>query len=180
MCVLVSLLAVSCADSAGPVEVDAQWSLTCPDDVGCTTPAKTCLGEGNQRTIVGQHGQQTCTDDPLIASCEAVERDGARLVFLEVNVGDAFAFELRGARIDAGGPEQAVCTVTIVEDGDAYGRMLGACGEDPPSMVQPCQLSEISAAGGEVSFDLECDALLSTTTGFDVRGTFRFSNCTGL
>jgi hypothetical protein len=182
MCVLVSLLAVSCADSGGPVGVDAQWSLTCPDDVGCTTPAETCLGQGNQRAIVGQNGQGTCTDDPIIASCEAVERDGTRLVFLEANVGDAFAFELRGARIDPGGAEETACAVTIVESGDAYGRMLGACGEDPPSMVQPCQLSEISATGGEVGFDLECDALLSSTTGFgfDVRGTFRFSNCTGL
>jgi len=186
MCVLVSLLAVSCADSGGPVGVDAQWTLTCPDDVGCTTPAQTCLGTGNQRSIVGQHGQGTCANDPIIASCEAVNRsDGTRLVFLEANVGDAFAFELRGATIDSGDGtrEPAACVVTIMEDGDAYGgiEMLGACGDDPPSVDQPCQLLNVETSGNEVAFDLDCSSLMSSTTGFgfDVGGTIRFNNCTG-
>jgi len=186
MGVLVSLLAVSCADSGGPVGVDAQWSLACPDDVGCTTPAETCLGQGNQRTIVGQNGQGTCTNDPIIASCEAVERsDGTRLVFLEAHVSDRFGFELRGATVDPGDGtrEPAACVVTIMEDRHEYGgiEMFGACGEDPPSPVQPCQLLNVEISGDELDFDLDCPALLSPTTqvGFDVSATIHFSNCTG-
>ena len=186
MCALLSLFVLSCADSGGPVLVDAQWTLTCPDEVGCTTPAETCLGEGNQRTIVGQHGEGTCTPDPIIATCEAVQRsDGARIIFLEANVGDAFALELRGATIDSGDGtrEPAACVVTIIDGGDAYGgiEMLGACGEDPPSVDQPCQLLNVETSGNEVAFDLECPALLSSTTGFgfDVAATIRFANCSG-
>jgi len=186
MGVLVSLLAVSCADSGGPVGVDAQWSLACPDDVGCTTPAETCLGQGNQRTIVGQNGQGTCTNDPIIASCEALERsDGTRLVFLEAHVSDRFGFELRGATVDPGDGtrEPAACVVTVMEGGDDYGgmEMLGACGEDPPSVDQPCQLLNVETSGNEVAFDLNCASLMSGTTGFgfDVGATIRFSNCAG-
>ena len=54
-------------------------------------------------------------------------------------------------------------------------------------MQQPCQLSNVSVEGGDVVFDLECDAVLSDTTGlaFDVGAvgggptTIRFANCTG-
>jgi hypothetical protein len=195
MCALLPLFVLSCAENAGPVRVDARWNLTCPSGsaASCTTPAETCLGDGGLREIVGQHGEQTCTGDPIIASCEAVERsDGTRLLFLEASVGsgiDEFAFELRGASIDAGGTAQTACVVTIIEAGDAYGsiEMLGACGGDPPSVDQPCQLSNISAMGGEVSFDLECATLVSRTTGFafDVGAlgggptTMSFTNCSG-
>jgi len=59
--------------------------------------------------------------------------------------------------------------------------MLGACGEDPPSVDQPCQLLNVETSGNEVAFDLNCASLVSGTTGFafDVGATIRFSNCTG-
>ena len=43
--------------------------------------------------------------------------------------------------------------VTITEDGAVYD--LGGCGTEEPSMEQPCQLSNVSAEGGEVVFDPE-------------------------
>jgi hypothetical protein len=61
------------------------------------------------------------------------------------------------------------------------------CGEEPPSLTQPCQLSNVSTEGNEVIFDLECDSLVNSTTGFGVHvgalgggpTTIRFANCTG-
>ncbi len=97
MCALLPVLVLSCADGGGPVLVDAEWNLTCPVDgaVGCPgAPVSTCLGEGGQRAIRGEHRQLACTDDPIIAICEAVQRaDGTRIVLLEANIADDFAFE---------------------------------------------------------------------------------------
>jgi hypothetical protein len=173
-----------------PVAVDAEWNLTCPAgsavDCGALVP-NTCLGVVGQRSIVGEHGQLACTGDPIVAVCEVVERiDGMRTVTLEANVGDKFAFELRGATIDADGSvEQTACNVTIIEDQVSYD--IGACGQDAPSMEQPCELSDVSVEGNEVSFGLECRSLISSTTaaGFNVGAvgggptTIRFDNCLG-
>ena len=190
MCVLLPVLALSCAESGGPVLVDAEWNLTCPRDteVDCGSLApETCLGTAGNRTIVGEHGQLACNGDPIIAICEAVQRaDGTRIVTLEANVGDEFAFELRGATIDTDGMvEQAACSVTIIEDQVAYD--IGGCGQEEPSMEQPCELSEVSVVGSDVVFELECHSLMSSTTeaGFDVSAVggiqrkIRFGNCVG-
>jgi hypothetical protein len=189
-CVLLPVLVLSCAESGGPVLVDAEWNLTCPADteVGCGALApKSCLGTVGQRAIVGEHREPTCTGDPIIAICEAVQRaDGTRIVTLEANVGDEFAFELRGATVDTdGGVEQTGCNVTIIEDGLRYD--IGACGTEPPSMLQPCQLSDVSVEGSDVVFGLECDSLVSSGSAqaFDVGAvgggptTIRLSNCVG-
>ena len=191
MCVLLPVLALSCAESGGPVLVDAEWNLTCPaaGGVGCGSLAEeTCLGVVGQRAIVGEHRQLACTGDPIVAICEAVERpDGTRIVSLEADVGGKFAFELRGATIDAGegDVEPTGCNVRIIEDQLSYD--IGACGTKPPSMEQPCQLSNVLVEGGDVVFDLQCDSLLSSTTGlaFNVGAvgggptTIRFANCLG-
>ena len=188
---MAALLVASCADSGSTASVDAEWNLTCPpgNEVDCGSLAPdTCLGDVGQRAIIGARGETSCTGDPIIAACEAVERsNGMRVVFLEASVGGDFAFELTGATVDPGdgSMQQTACNVTIIEDGLAYD--VGTCGEDPPSMEQPCQLSNISTEGGEVVFDLECDALLSSVTGngFDVGAVgggptqIRFSNCNG-
>ena len=175
-----------------PVSVNAEWNLTCPSasgvDCGSLAP-ETCLGDAGQRSIVGKHGQLSCTGDPIIATCEAVRRaDGTRIVTLEANVGDKFAFELRGATIDTGdgSVEQSGCNVTIIENELPYD--MGACGTEPPSMEQPCQLSNVSVESSDAVFDLQCNSILSNTTGqgFDVGAvgggptTIRFANCTSL
>lgn len=109
------------------------------------------------------------------------------IVTLEADVGGNFAFELRGATVDTGNGtvEPSACNVTIIEDGLPYD--IGACGMDPPSIEQPCQLSNVAVEGNEISFDLQCDSLISSTTGFafDVSAvgggpaTIRFTNCIG-
>jgi hypothetical protein len=175
------VLLLSCAEG-GPVLVDAQWNLTCPSGGDCGSLApETCLGAIGQRVIVGEHGQVACTDEPIIAICEAVDRrDGTRFISLEANVGNEFAFELDATIAGDGSVEaQSSCNVTIVEDELPYD--LGACGSEPPSMDQPCQLSNVSAEGNEVTLDLQCAPLLSSLTefGFDVDATVRFVNCTG-
>ena len=195
-CLLVSILAFSCAEDGGPVLVDAQWNLSCPADteVDCGTLAtETCLGSVGQRTILGVHGENACTGDAILAVCESVDRaDGTRNISLEVNVDRGnrsfpkFAFEL-GARIDTADDSVESCNVTITEDEVPYN--IGACGAEPPSMAQPCQLSSISTGNGEVSFAIECKSLLSSvtgTSGFDVGAvgggptTIQFANCRGL
>jgi len=176
--------------SSGATLVDAQWNLTCPADsaVDCGTPASdTCLGNFGQRSIVGEHGQLACTGDPVIATCEAVQRaDGSRTAMLEANVGDEFAVELLAAGVEADGiAGWTACAVTIIEDEVRYD--IGACGAEPPSMEQPCQLSNISIESNEVIFDLQCSSIVSSTTaqGFDVGAvgggptTIRFANCFG-
>jgi len=195
-CALLPLLALSCAESGGPASVDAQWNLTCPvgSDVECPgAPVETCLGEGGERSIQGSHGQISCTGDPIIVICEAVEdSEGARTVTLEANIASRFALELRGASINTSGTvEQTGCRVTIIENELPYEiaqmpSAFGNCGQESPSAAQPCQLSNVVVEGSDVAFELECDALISLTgQGYDVgavRGgptTIRFSNCTG-
>jgi len=193
---LLSVLALSCARDGGPVLVDAQWNLTCPADseVGCGSLAEeTCLGIVGQRSIFGSHGEPACTGDAILALCESVDRsDGTRNILLEVNVDRGnrsfpkFAFELE-ARINAADDSVQNCNVTITENEVPYN--VGDCGEESPSMAQPCQLSSISTGNGAVSFAIECKSLLSsvtgTSSGFDVGAlgggptTVQFANCTG-
>lgn len=195
-CLFVSILGLSCAAEGGPVLVDAQWNLTCPADseVDCGTLAtETCLGSVGQRAILGVHGELACTGDAILAVCESVDRsNGTRNISLEVSVdrGDGsfpkFAFEL-GARIDPADNSVESCNVTITEDEVRYN--VGGCGAEPASMVQPCQLSDISTGNGEVSFGIECRSLMSSvtgTSGFDVGAVgggptpIQFANCKGL
>lgn len=190
---LLSVLALSCADDSGPVVVDARWNLTCPSQsqAGCGAPAPdTCLNDGDgvhERAIVGEHGETSCTGDPIIATCEAIERSSGTNYRLEADVGGEFAFELVALVGSDNTPvEQSPCNVTIVEDGLPYD--IGACGTADPSPEQPCQLSNITVGDSDVTLDLQCEALLSSTTGlgFDVGATgggpatIRFANCTGL
>ena len=190
MCLLLPALALSCAESGGSVYVDAQWNLTCPADreVDCGSLADIpCLGSGGRRAIVGEHRQELC-GYPIVGICEAVKRaDGTRIVSLEADLGGKFGFDLTGATIDTGGDvvEQLACNVTITEDQVRYN--VGACGRETPSMMQPCQLSDISVEGSDVVFGVECRSLISDTTdaGFDVGAvgggpaTIRFANCVG-
>lgn len=189
-CLSTALLAFSCAESSGTVSVDAQYNLTCPDgsSAGCGALAlDTCLGPVGQRSIVGSEGDTTCTGDRLSIACEAVDRpDGRRFVALEAFVGNDFAFMLDV--ILGNGLVEDTCHVTIAEDGADYGgRVTGTCGTEPPSVDQPCQLTNVSTVGGGVEFDLECEALLSDTSGlgFDVGAVgggparIQFGTCAG-
>ncbi len=189
---IVGLFVVSCATGEGPVAVDASWNLTCPVDsaVECGARASTCLGNSGQRTVVGANGDISCDEQiPIIVDCGAIDRpNGERTIFLETAVGSGFAFELRGATVDDGngGVQAEGCTVTIVEDGLPYD--VGDCGPEPPSMAQPCQITNVISENGEVGFDLECRSLISSVTGngFNVGAvgggptTISFSNCRGL
>jgi hypothetical protein len=186
---------LSCAESGGPVSADAQWNLTCPADgaVGCPgAPAETCLGVGGlrgPRAIVGTHGEPACTGDPIIAFCEAVQdADGTRIVTLEANVDDYFAFELHAEISETGEGPVTECDVTIIENQTAYGGMVtGRCGREDISMAQPCKLTDVSVQGGNFSLGLECDSLINTTTtlAYDVGAvgggptTISFANCVG-
>ncbi len=181
-----SLLGLACSGGNGTLAVDAEWNLTCPvgSPVGCGSIGDTCLGQVGQRAIVGSRGEMSCTGEPIVATCEGVDRsDGSTFVSLKASVGDAYAFELDA--ILGNGTVDDLCNVTIIEDEAMYD--FGACGTDPPSMEQPCQLTGVSTANGEVVFGLECEGLVSTTSGlgFDVSAvgggpaTIRFANCRG-
>ncbi len=194
---LFAVLALSCAQDGGPVLVDAQWNLSCPSggQVGCASWAQeTCIGNGGQRAIVGENGQPEC-GDAIVAICEAVQRaDGMRDITIEANVdrnqgsSPRFAFRLE-VKIDSNDDSVDLCNVTITEGGSSYGAIdkLSACGTEEPSIEQPCQLSNVSTEGNEVVFDVECDALVNSTTGLAVdvgavgggATTIRFANCRG-
>jgi hypothetical protein len=159
-------------------------------------PTSTCLGDVGRRSIVGALGDMACNDEAIAVACSASARpNGGRTIFLEARVGSDFGFELRGATVgsDGGSVEPGGCFVNIVENGIPYGGLaFGACGSEPPSIEQPCQLSNVVSQNGEVSFDLECRSLMSSTLGtlegYDVVGledrtgptTISFSNCSGL
>lgn len=190
-CLLSLGLLLSCAQDDSAVFADVQWRLSCPagGDLGCGSWATdSCIGEGTQRAIVGAHGQAEC-DDQIIAICESVTRTGGTEddITIEVNVdrgggsSPRFALEL-SAKIDRADDSVEFCNVTVIEDDVPYD--IGECGEDPPAMPQqPCQLTDISTGGNEVSFNLSCKSLISSVTGsaLDVDSTspIRFSNCTG-
>lgn len=191
-CFSTALLTLSCAESDGPVSVDAQYNLTCPvgSEVGCgPRDPDTCLGPVGQRSIVGARGDVACTGDVLDVKCQAVDgSDGRTFISLEAYVGNQFAFMLDAVLGDDSVDDDEPCEVTIIEDGADYGGpVTGACGTEPPSFDQACQITNLSTAGGSVTFDLECRALFSSTSvlGFDVGAvgggpaTFSFSNCSG-
>ncbi len=127
----------------------------------------------------------------MVGICEATRRsDGGFILTLEASVGDRFAFELRGATLDSNGTlVSGGCELTIIEDQLSYGANIGRCGAEPPSMEQPCEISNLDLNDGsaDISFDFECQALRSAVTGsaFDVAGpsgapaTVRFARCTG-
>lgn len=191
---MLPLLGISCAGE-GPVATDASYNLTCPAaPATCGALAQsTCLGNAGLRDILGVNGEVSCDGEtPVIVICEATQMsDGGLILTLVASVGDQFAFELRGARVDPDGSMvTGSCEITIIEDGLSYGGSLGTCGREPPSMDQPCQIYNVilgDADGADISFDVECEALLSGTTGnsFDVGGRdggpakIRFARCTG-
>jgi hypothetical protein len=150
---------------------------------------ETCLGAGGQRAIVGTRGERACTGDPIIAFCEAVQDvDGTRIVTLEANVGDDFAFELHAEISETGEGPVTDCDVTIIENQTAYGGMVtGRCGREDMSMAQPCKLTDVLVQGANVSFGLECDSLINPTTtlAYDVSAVgggptpISFANCVG-
>jgi len=193
MCALLPLLLLCCAESGGPVRVDAEWNLTCPaNGVGCPgAPTETCLGDGGQRAIAGDHREPVCTGDPIVAICEAIQRtDGTRIVDLKANVANDFSIQLHAETIETGDGlvEQTDCHVTVIENGTSYGgTMLGRCGEEDISMDQPCKLTDISVQGTDVRFGLECDSLINGTSelAYDVGAlgggptTITFANCVG-
>jgi len=185
----------SCADEGGPVATDTAYLLSCPSETSVPCGAidqGTCLrpegGPAGARELFGLNGETSCErDDPVLAICEAQETEaGDLLITLEAAVGSQFAFELRGAVVDRDGTNvEGTCQITIVEDSASYGGSLGACGSEPPSLEQPCQISNVvvdDAAGIDLSFDFECEGLISPTStqGFDVDGSARFARCQGL
>ncbi|MDH3623974.1 MAG: hypothetical protein OES69_11870 [Myxococcales bacterium] len=190
--VMLPLLGVSCADD-GPVATGVLYNLTCPASptaCGFFPENGTCLGTGGLREILAVNGEVSCDEEtPVTVICEGTRRsDGGLLLTLVASVGDRFAFELRGATVDSDGSMvSGACELTIIEDELSYGGDLGACGNEPPSMDQPCRISNVALGGADVSFDVECEALLSDVTGnaFDVGGpnggpaTVRFARCTG-
>jgi hypothetical protein len=187
---MLPILGLSCADD-GPVATDVFYNLTCPGSPAtCSAPQSTCLGNGGLREILAVNGEISCDDEtPVVAICEATRTpEGGLILNLLASVGDRFGFELRGATVVPDGTTvSGACELTIIEDQLAYGGNLGACGTEPPSMNQPCQISNVVVGGADISFEVECEALLSSTTGnsFDVGGpgggpaTVRFARCTG-
>ena len=187
LCIIIAPLVVSCAQDEGPAAVVADWNLSCPDPdvVGCGSLAtETCLGQGGRRTIAGADGDSSCDGEgSLVVACDALKwSDGRTSIALEATVED-FAFELDA--ILNGESLDDHCNVTIVEDGLDYG--FGSCGTEELSMEQPCRLSNVSADGGEVAFELECAPVVSSVgVGFDLGAvgggptTIRFTNCDGL
>lgn len=191
---IVALVAVSCSDG-GPTETDTSYNLTCPaapTECG-SLAASTCLGSGGVRNIVGVNGGPSCDDEPpVVAICEATERaDGDLILTLVASVGDGFGFSLRGATIDPeGSMVMGSCEITIVEDQASYGGNAGRCGSEPPSMEQPCRISNVTLGGADadLSFDVECENLVDgvSNRAFDVGGTnggaatVRFLRCDGL
>lgn len=153
----------------------------------------TCLGSGGLRDILGLNGDISCDGEtPVVAICEATQKsDGGLILNLVASVGDVFAFTLRGATVDSdGGMVTGSCEITIIEDELSYGGSLGRCGTEPPSDVQPCQITNVvvgDADGADLSFEVECLALLNDITerAFDVGGpdggpaSVRFARCTG-
>jgi hypothetical protein len=166
--------------------------LTCPaPPTGCGAFASsTCLRPAGapvgEREILGLNGDTACDGSQLIARCELNEgSDGSLRLTLVASVED-FAFELRATGLAADGSAiENSCHVTVVEDQASYGgQVLGTCGLGPPTLAQPCRLSNIELGeieGVDVSFNVECNSLRSDVTGdgFDVDGRIQFARCEG-
>lgn len=181
-----------CSGDGGPAATDTQYTLTCPAaPTGCGSISEdTCLqpdgGAVGQREIFASNGELSCDDESVaIVICRGSESADGRLTLeLEAVVG-AFGFTTRVVASSDGASVDGRCQVTVIEEDLSYGGPLGACGIDPPSMEQPCQISNFTVddeSSINVSFDVECEALMSdvTTNGFDVQASIRFARCTGL
>lgn len=188
--VLLSALVAACSTD-GAAATDTTYTLTCPAaPTSCGALAEsTCLRpEGapqGERELFLIDDEIACDGDQAVVICEASQTsDGRRNLNLEALVGSSFAFEVS---VVVGGDNsmiEGLCDVTVVEDGLAYGGTLGTCGFEPPSLEQPCQVSNLvigNIDGADISFDVSCERLLSPTTesGFDVDATVRFARCDG-
>ena len=186
-------IVAGCSDADGPAATDTIYALTCPAaPTECGSLSEdTCLrpdgGAIGDRDIFGENGELGCDGENVtIVVCRATETEsGRQMIDLEASVG-GFGFETRiFASID-GATIDGTCEVTVLEDDLAYGGALGTCGIEPPSMEQPCQISNISIGDDEsidVSFDVLCEGLRSETVptdGFDVQANIRFARCTGI
>ena len=129
---LIGLVAVGCSES-GPTGVfaDIQWQVRC-QVMGMCTPAAA-------RIIYGFDG-----DDAQRISCNVTETDTTRILSFNTRGSLAsvpYGLTMINATFPSGGGSPSAGQVTVTEGSNTY---VGACGGSPPSMTQPCQVTNVT------------------------------------
>lgn len=131
---LIGVVAVGCSES-GPTGVyaDIQWQVRC-QVMGMCTPSAS-------RSILG------FDQDPSFqrVSCNVVETASSRILSFNTRSSDGgvpFGLVMTNATFpSSGGSPAAGCQISVTEGSNTY---VGACGGSPPSMTQPCQVTNVT------------------------------------
>ena len=150
---LFAMLALAaCGDDPAPLFADAVWQVQCR-----------CYGMCS--AIPTRDVQHLDGEDGHNVACEVFERSGRRVLTASVSRGSEFELEIRDAEfMGMGGPVSGGCQVTVVEGGNEF---RGACSANPPTVAQPCRISNLVIntdmdGNQQIEGDLLCFHLRST------------------
>ncbi len=129
---LVALGSVSCGGDGGTMFADARWQVRCPPGFPM------CSRAGEPVDIFAYDG-----DEGVQVSCAANPAGDSLIINFQVARGSDPSFAVDGLVTgpDGGGVRGGACTVTVVDDGNTF---QGACGPNPPSDAQPCQITSVA------------------------------------
>lgn len=163
-CVLAAVLASGCGDSPR-LFVDLRWQIKCDGNPGCQQQ------DHPQHDFFSYSGDfaELPTDNPrrFTARCSLEELSSGDLLWNFSAETSTYSFEVRNAQIPAGGGAVTGtgCTVIVVDDVNTY---EGACGNDAPSVDQPCRFTAVGLSNSEIitglpgrtlSTTVECDGI---------------------
>jgi hypothetical protein len=175
----------SCGGGGGKPFADIVWQVRCPEP---RMREDNCPTNNDPRDINNLHNE-----DGHIIACDVERRGEQRILAFQVFKTGQYgirAFNVAVAR--GGGPVQGQCSVRVEDDDNVY---VGACGANPPTAAQPCQLGPITFGTEDgsdgVGFTMICKRLPNMAAGdrprdvtraMDSNAAFsvRMANCRGL
>lgn len=152
---LVALGSLSCDGGGRKLFADARWQVRCPPGFPM------CSRAGDPVDIFNFDG-----DEGAQISCAANPAGDSLIINFRVARGTDPSLAVDGLVTgpDGGGVRGGACTVTVVDDGNTY---QGACGPNPPSEAQPCQISSVvfdeepETGDPRITTEIFCDHIAS-------------------
>lgn len=156
-----SFLALAgCGDDPSPLFADAVWQVQCRCYGMCSAIPTRDVQNLDGEAPMGGGGR-------FAVNCSVNDRAGRKVLTASVDNADGYGFEIRDAEFPmatGGVVSGAGCTVTVDESGNQY---RGPCGANPPTVDQPCRISNLVVntdmdGNPQIEGDLLCFHLPST------------------
>ena len=145
-------------DAGPPLFADAVWQVQCRCYGACSGMPS--------RDVQHLDGEAHEGGGIIAVNCSLGDRGGGKVLTASVVNSEGYGLEIRDVEFPiGGGPISGPgCTVSVTEGGQEY---RGQCGANPPSVVQPCRISNLTLntdmdGNPQIEGDLLCFHLAAT------------------